>query len=67
LQMYFDVGLGIGKKNITFRGSSATFDRQIHLQKLEKERQERELARKKQSAAIKLQSVFRSYRGKQPL
>ncbi len=57
LAMFFDGG----KKNINLRGGTKKEDRQAYLDRVERERQEREKIRIRTKASLLLQSTYRAY------
>ena len=57
--MFFD-----SKKNVSYRGNSKKEDRSAHLERLERERRERDQARLRLKSAGTLQAVWRSHRAR---
>ena len=54
--MFFD-----SKKGVSLRGNSKKEDRSAHLERLERERKERDLARLRQKSASSIQATWRSH------
>ena len=57
--MFFD-----SKRNVSFRGNSKKEDRSTHLERLERERKERDQARLQMKSAGIAQAVWRSHRAR---